>query len=48
MSHFKLYCTGFARSLLFYNDLNRREDLQATIALLRSKLHAPEDEALFY
>lgn len=48
MDHFKLYCTRPARSLLFYKDDNRREDIQTTISLLRSRPQTAEDEALFY
>lgn len=48
ISHFKLYCTGLARSLIFYNNANRREDLQAAISLLGSRLNTAEDKTLFY
>jgi hypothetical protein len=48
MSHFRLYCTGVARSPILYADDIRRQDVQAAIALLRSRLRTPEDEALFY
>ena len=48
MSHFKLYCTRPARSLLFYTDEHRRKDIQTTISLIRSRLQTAEEECLFH